>query len=402
MRSYPVVDLRPSARATVRGLHRLEDLLPRLHLRQSRHLRRCVDALCGVGLVIATAFGAIALAPGTSSAAGLSPTDASWCGTHGGSLVGWLASTPQLPICGAGPAYGGSYSFVDLPGPYGSLDRYYNATPGFQCVELADRYLAVVDGLAPVFADGSVVVQHYHAAYPATKVVVNGSAGAVGHAPVAGDVISFGTVPSFSGGGAGHVAVVVRSFVDQATGDGTVVLAQENVSSSDYIQTLVLSNWRLEDPAEGGNADFQFPYAEWLEPGAGAVTATTGAHGIAIGAQMHGAASFVLDALVTRAPSRTAGGATASSGNSETRVHVSAASKRAVTTGPTTSGGGPRSVTLTLAAMVALGYILIRWRRSHLRSGRYDVTAPTLPTPVPVNAPQSSAAAGVSTTGHGR
>ena len=55
------------------------------------------------------------------------------------------------------------------PGPYGADIVYSNATPGFQCVELADRFLAVVDGLAPVFANGQQVAANYHAAYANTS-----------------------------------------------------------------------------------------------------------------------------------------------------------------------------------------------------------------------------------------
>lgn len=230
----------------------------------------------------ATALAALAIAPAllalaaNTAAASVAPRAArrhrlavpaargSWCAAHGASVAAWTGGPASLPICGPGPAYGGTLAYVDLPGPYGSMRRYFNATPGFQCVELAERWLAVVDGLAPVRANGSTVAAAYHAAYPASRLVRNGSAGAVGHPPVDGDVISFSTVPSFADPTDGHVAVVVASAVDRATGNGVVRIAQEDVAASDYLMTLRLAHWRLFDPADPADAALQYPYAEWF------------------------------------------------------------------------------------------------------------------------------------------
>jgi hypothetical protein len=137
---------------------------------------------------------------------------------HGSTLGGWTETSPNLPICGPGPDYGGSWQYVDLPGPGGAMDAFYNATPGFQCVELAERWLAVADGLAPQHAEGSLVAAVYHAAFSRSTLVVNGSSGAVGHPPVRGDVISFSLVPSFEDPSDGHVAIVVHSSVDPYSG----------------------------------------------------------------------------------------------------------------------------------------------------------------------------------------
>lgn len=214
--------------------------------------------------LLVAAGGLVAVGAQTSSATSLSPTTPSWCSMHGSGLGAWAPTSPPLPICGPGPAYGGTWSNVSIPGPYGSLEGYYNSTEGFQCVEFADRYLAVADGFRAVMANGSEVVMNYHAAYPTTTtVVVNGSTAAVGHPPQTGDVLSLSTVPSFYDPSAGHVAVVVSAHVD-AAGNGTVKLAQQNVSPADYLYTLDVSGWRLEDPSEPGNAEFQYRYAEWL------------------------------------------------------------------------------------------------------------------------------------------
>ena len=215
----------------------------------------------------ALALGCVVLDGVVASPAGATldaPTSSNWCSAHGSSFQGWVGLDPDVPICGPGPAYGGTWSYVGLPGPYGlSTETYYNATPGMQCVELAERFLAVSDGLAPVHANGAQVAMNYHAAYPQTKLYLNGTRTAIGHAPVAGDVISFSYSPDFYAGD-GHVAVVVRSRVDARTGDGSVLIAQENVASADYLHELLLSDWRLSDPPFGGT-DLGFGYAEWLD-----------------------------------------------------------------------------------------------------------------------------------------
>jgi len=203
-------------------------------------------------------------APVAADATAVGPTAAGWCFSHGATLGTWAPTSPALPICGPGPAYGGTWSIVSIPGPYGSSVGSGNGTPGFQCVEFSDRFLAVVDGLGSVIANGSEVVMNYHAAYPATSVVINGTAGAVGHPPAAGDVLSFSMTPSFYDPTDGHTAVVLSSRVNAHTGNGTVHLAQENVSPSDYLYTLKLVSWRLVDPNEPSDAEFQYPYAEWL------------------------------------------------------------------------------------------------------------------------------------------
>lgn len=193
-------------------------------------------------------------------------TTAAWCTDHGSSLAGWSGTFPDLPLCGPGPDYGGTWAYVVQPGPDGSVGRrYYNATPGFQCVELADRWLAVGEGLAPVLAEGSQVAMNYHAAYPGrTELVLNGSAGAVDHPPVAGDVISFSEVADFQDPTDGHVAVVVASQVDGRSGDGVVEIAQQNVAPGAMRRDLLLEDWRLVDPEEPPNAEWQYPYAAWL------------------------------------------------------------------------------------------------------------------------------------------
>ncbi|HLX78132.1 MAG TPA: CHAP domain-containing protein [Acidimicrobiales bacterium] len=216
----------------------------------------------GALVTLAASIGVGPLAhAGATSISGTSPK---WCSDHGASVVAWTGTTPNLPICGPGPGNGGTYSYVTIPGPYGAFGYYYNATSGFQCVELAERFLAVVDGLAPVLANGQQVAANYHAAYVNTSLYVNGTPGAVGHAPKKGDVISFSNAPGFDAVAAGHVAIVDKSKID-ARGNGTVTIAQENVGAGYWIYTLDVDHWRLVDPMWAPDALWGFGYAEWLD-----------------------------------------------------------------------------------------------------------------------------------------
>jgi CHAP domain len=225
---------------------------------------RCRALACGLfalsGCFAAVSFGADARA----AARPMIGTTPAWCTKNGAQVVGWTGTTPNIPICGPAPNDGGTWQDVMLPGPYGSMGYFYNATTGFQCVELAERFLALADGLAPVLANGQQVAANYHASYANTELYVNGSRGSIGHPPVAGDIISFSNAPGFDAYTDGHVAVVSASAVNAKTGDGTVTIAQENVGSGYQRYTLVLEDWRLVDPNSPSDALFGFAYAEWL------------------------------------------------------------------------------------------------------------------------------------------
>jgi hypothetical protein len=229
---------------------------------EARRLRARPSGVFAASAALACAAFAIPAAP-----AGAQPmvgTTSAWCSSNGAGVVGWTGTSTNIPICGPAPNEGGTLQYVTIPGPYGSTGLFFNATTGFQCVELAERYLALADGLAPVLANGQQVAASYHAAYPDTSLYVNGSAGAVGHAPLSGDVISFSFAPGFDAFDNGHVAVVSSSSVNARTGDGTVTIAQENVGVGYYRYTIVLERWRLVDPNSPPDALFGFPYAEWL------------------------------------------------------------------------------------------------------------------------------------------
>jgi len=133
------------------------------------------------------------------SVAGLSPgegTGAGWCTTYGTAGVKGLFSYENVWACGPDDTTG--------PTPFDS-----NGTASFQCVELSERFLWAVDGLAPIFGsdvDGAALVSLYHSAHPSVAV---GSPGP-SSLPQPGDVMSFsegGDIDS----SAGHTAVVVSA-----------------------------------------------------------------------------------------------------------------------------------------------------------------------------------------------
>ena len=133
------------------------------------------------------------------SVAGLSPgegTGAGWCTTYGMAGVKGLFSYENVWACGPDDTTG--------PTPFDS-----NGTASFQCVELSERFLWAVDGLAPIFGsdvDGAALVSLYHSAHPSVAV---GSPGP-SSLPQPGDVMSFsegGDIDS----SAGHTAVVVSA-----------------------------------------------------------------------------------------------------------------------------------------------------------------------------------------------
>jgi hypothetical protein len=146
------------------------------------------------------------------------------------------------------------------------------STPGFQCVELSDRFLYISRGWAPVVGNGAQVAKAYAAAYHA-PLIVNGTQGV---APHIGDVMSFSNSATFSD--TGHTGVVVASSVD-ATGRGSITLLSENVDPSgtgNYSgssNTFSVSNWHVAPV-------FGFRYSEWVQAGQGV---TTGGGGGATG-----------------------------------------------------------------------------------------------------------------------
>jgi hypothetical protein len=157
-----------------------------------------------------------------------------------------------VPACG--PA---GNRLIDLPSPA----HWTVQSPGFQCVELVDRYLYVRHRwLAPAGArpvDGAQTAAWYARHHRAAGAVLL-RAGVPGHVPAAGDVMSMSETAGF--GGIGHTALVVASRIG-GDGDGTVTVAGENVSvdgrqPTAQLTVLSVRRWRI--------SAFGFRYVEWL------------------------------------------------------------------------------------------------------------------------------------------
>ncbi len=193
-----------------------------------------------------------------------------------------MAATSSLPAgLGKGTAYctsypGGvasPYSFQDVYACEGTttgsttFDQPGAGVYAWQCVELSERFLWAIDGLAPVFGntmDGATLVSLYHAANPSVAVGVPGP----GSVPEPGDVISLGpggaVDPSF-----GHTAVVISSNLSAGT---FAVMSQNDPEGAAGKQTAQI------DLAGGHNGYVNFNGAGWTKASwlelASAATAT--------------------------------------------------------------------------------------------------------------------------------
>ena len=166
------------------------------------------------------------------------------------SKLGWTgvgshplgASYLGISVCGPRPFVDGSPDVIWGRSGWGESE--------WQCVELAQRFMAQVYGTRAFQANGADVVAHYDAnLYGGGLVKITN--GTTGVAPQPGDIVSMRT----TAGPYGHVTVVVRTSID-ATGTGTVTMLSQN-DSSDGWRTLPIVKWRL------GNQGSLVPYG-WL------------------------------------------------------------------------------------------------------------------------------------------
>jgi hypothetical protein len=177
-------------------------------------------------------------------------------------LGGWYDDgSLAVPACGPIPGDGGAA--VYLPGG--------QWTPGWQCVELSERFLYLKYGLNGLQANGAQVAKTYAATYPKLfRLVANGTQGI---APAMGDVLSFSMVSSFSD--TGHTAVVTKQSINPATGTGTIWVIEQNVTTQNGWHgwdTLPVVNWKVQSYVG-------FSYIEWIHPmttGLVQATATSG------------------------------------------------------------------------------------------------------------------------------
>ncbi len=149
-----------------------------------------------------------------------------------------------------GSSYDGVLACGPLPidGGTNYLVRFYGGAWGeyeWQCVELAMRYLYLVDGVGPYSANGSQVVWDYTGT--ALRQIGNGTAY---EAPVPGAILSYGSTST-----SGHTSVVSSVSVNSA-GNGTITVVEQD-DTTNGTTTMQVSNWVVQ-----GNP---YPVSGWLQ-----------------------------------------------------------------------------------------------------------------------------------------
>jgi hypothetical protein len=185
----------------------------------------------GLLVGVAAPAGATTFTPGEGSGSG-------WCAAYGGtnqaSYDNVYACSPNTGSAGATP---------------------FDETAGFQCVELANRFLWDAYSDEPIFGsnlNGWNFAQTVHADYPSVPLDTNGTAG---EPYLPGDIVSFTGNSGTPVAGLGHVAVVTASSENSA-GNGSITVMQENATP--YSQSLTVSNWSLQMPSGSWVTPYQF------------------------------------------------------------------------------------------------------------------------------------------------
>ncbi len=163
-----------------------------------------------------------------------------------------------MPACGPTPAGGGDKIF--LPGGKNNF-----VDDGFQCVELAERYLYLRYGWAPIDrTNGAELVKRYAGAHPSVGIVKNGTSGQL---PAVGDVMSFSRYSDFTG--TGHVAVVTRVYKSGTDAHWHVVVLGENqnivpryAGFQAGTTDMIVNNWTIRSFDKN-------THIEWLSNGSG-------------------------------------------------------------------------------------------------------------------------------------
>ena len=140
------------------------------------------------------------------------------------------ASYLGVPVCGPRPGIDGSPDILWARPGWGESE--------WECVELAQRFMAQFYGVAPYGADGGYVVSNYRSSYGGGLIrIANGTPGL---APTPGDIMSF-TTPVNPWG---HVTVITASTVD-GNGNGSVTMLSQNDTDNGW-RTLAVVNWRVQ------------------------------------------------------------------------------------------------------------------------------------------------------------
>jgi hypothetical protein len=175
---------------------------------------------------------------------------AGFCASAAPGARNLTANFDNVYACGVGNGPGSS--FVPSSGAY--LGFFEDARYGFQCTELADRFLFDVYHLTPIKGEsltGANFVQTALAKYPSLMSGTNGT----GNEPIlAGDIVSF------SGGyqGDGHVAIITRStYAAGDSGNYSVTIMEENASPTGTT-TANVSNWLMGSPADSRETPSSF------------------------------------------------------------------------------------------------------------------------------------------------
>ncbi len=170
-------------------------------------------------------------------------TAAGWKG-EGAHRLG--ASYLGVPVCGPRPAIDGSPNVMWARPGWGEAE--------WQCVELAQRFMAQIYGVSAYGANGNAVVANYTTAQGGNLIKI--SNGTVGQPPRPGDVISFNA----STNPYGHVAVVASTSID-GNGNGNITMLSQN-DTIDGWRTLAVNAWVVQPFGS------QTPYG-WLHDLAG-------------------------------------------------------------------------------------------------------------------------------------
>jgi hypothetical protein len=220
---------------------------------------------------------AVLLVPGTNSSARAA-------------AIRSVSAAAIPPGTGTGPSYcasvvtggyelgGGSTSFDNVypcgPEPGATFPSYgdvFQPSGGFQCTELANRFVFNAWGLQPIFGkslDGAHYAQTLHAVYRSVALVPNGIAG---QPYLTGDIVSFkGTHTSTTDG---HVAVVIfSSYASGDNGNYSITIMEQNAPTQNPAtatmgqENLTVKNWALQ-PAPGAWVtpyDFDALNSGWL------------------------------------------------------------------------------------------------------------------------------------------
>ncbi len=190
--------------------------------------------------------------------------DPSNTGTWSGFCQGAGASevtVSGVAVPGCGPR--GSID-IDIPEayPYSSGSETY--TPGFQCVELTDRYMYVTQHWGAIDGNGATVARIYGSAHSLTPVQSRTS----GQSPQVGDVISFSVESDFTDDGGeypGHVAIVSADNVG-SSGTGSITIFSENYSGTSQTTNLSVNDWAVQAIQTDNKSSelVKTRYSEWL------------------------------------------------------------------------------------------------------------------------------------------